>query len=88
MELLTLDIKVYKNNVTVNLGTMTDDVIPDIPEVIEETPSNDTPSSPSISSPVKTGDDMPILLYVGIGGGALLLAVILAIVYYRKRKQK
>lgn len=88
MELLTLDIKVYKNNVTVNLGTMTDDVIPDIPEVIEETPSNDTPNSPSVSSPVKTGDDMPILLYVGIGGGALLLAVILAIIYYRKRKQK
>lgn len=87
MELLSLDIKVYKNNVTVNLGTMTDDVIPDIPEVIEETPPDDTPSTPSVSSPVKTGDDMPILLYVGVALGALLLAGILAIIYYRKRKQ-
>lgn len=52
------------------------------PEVPEE--PKDTPS---VSNPVKTGDDAPILLYLGIGAGALVLAGTLTILYLRKRKQ-
>ena len=42
--------------------------------------------SSELAYTVKNGDDMPILLYVGVALGALLLAGILAIIYYRKRK--
>lgn len=44
--------------------------------------------TPDISTPVKTGDDTPILLYAGIAAGALLLAGIAAVIYFRKKKQK
>lgn len=43
--------------------------------------------TPDISTPVKTGDDTPLLLYVGIAAGALLLAGIAAVIYFRKKKQ-
>ena len=51
-----------------------------VPEVPTETPS--------VSNPVKTGDDAPILLYLGIGAGALVLAGALTVLYLRRRKQK
>ena len=44
--------------------------------------------TPDISTPVKTGDNTPILLYAGIAAGALLLAGIAAVIYFRKKKQK
>ena len=44
--------------------------------------------TPDISTPVKTGDDTPLLLYAGIAAGALLLAGIAAVIYFRKKKQK
>ena len=44
--------------------------------------------TPDISTPVKTGDNTPILLYAGIAAGALLLAGIAAGIYFRKKKQK
>lgn len=44
--------------------------------------------TPDISTPVKTGDDTPILLYAGIAVGALLLAGIATVIYFRKKKQK
>lgn len=51
---------------------------------ITDVPKN----TPDISTPVKTGDDTPILLYAGIAAGALLLAGIAAVIYFRKKKQK
>ena len=53
---------------------------PEVPEEPTETPS--------VSNPVKTGDDAPILLYLGIGAGALVLAGALTILYLHRRKQK
>lgn len=50
------------------------------PEVPEETPS--------VSNPVKTGDDAPILLYLGIGTGALVLAGTLTFLYLYRRRRK
>ena len=44
--------------------------------------------TPDISTPVKTGDDTPLLLYAGIAAGALLLAGIATVIYFRKKKQK
>ena len=44
--------------------------------------------TPDISTPVKTGDNTPILLYAGIAAGALLLAGIATVIYFRKKKQK
>ena len=44
--------------------------------------------TPDISTPVKTGDNTPILLYAGIAAGALLLAGIAAVIYFRNKKQK
>lgn len=44
--------------------------------------------TPDISTPVKTGDDTPLLLYAGIAAGALLLAGIASVIYFRKKKQK
>lgn len=44
--------------------------------------------TPDISTPVKTGDNTPILLYAGIATGALLLAGIATVIYFRKKKQK
>lgn len=44
--------------------------------------------TPDISTPVKTGDNTPILLYAGITAGALLLAGIATVIYFRKKKQK
>ena len=51
---------------------------------ITDVPKN----TPDISTPVKTGDNTPILLYAGIAAGALLLAGIAAVIYFRKKKQK
>ena len=42
----------------------------------------------TVSNPVKTGDDAPILLYLGIGAGALVLAGALTVLYLHRRKQK
>ena len=53
---------------------------PEVPEEPTETPS--------VSNPVKTGDDAPILLYLGIGAGALVLAGALTVLYLHRRKQK
>ena len=53
---------------------------PEVPEEPTETPS--------VSNPVKTGDDAPILLYLGIGAGALVLAGTLTVLYLHRRKQK
>lgn len=44
--------------------------------------------TPDISTPVKTGDDTPLLLYAGIAAGALLLEGIATVIYFRKKKQK
>ena len=46
------------------------------------------PKTPDISSPVKTGDDTPIFLYIGIAAGALLLAAVSGFLYYRRRKNQ
>ena len=46
------------------------------------------PKEPDISSPVKTGDDAPILLYICIAAGSLLLIIISGLVYYWKRKHQ
>ena len=51
---------------------------------ITDVPKN----TPDISTPVKTGDNTPILLYAGIAAGALLLAGIATVIYFRKKKQK
>ena len=53
---------------------------PEVPEEPKETPS--------VSNPVKTGDDAPILLYLGIGAGALALAGALTVLYLRRRKRQ
>lgn len=51
-------------------------------------PEKETPKdTPDISTPVKTGDDTPILLYAGLAGAALLLTAGIGILYYRKRKK-
>lgn len=44
------------------------------------------PETPDISTPVKTGDDTPILLYAGLAAIALILCGILGFIYYKKRK--
>ena len=54
-------------------------------EVPKETPPDETPS---VSTPVKTGDNTNIILYIGIAAAALIAAVITGIVYYRKRKKE
>ena len=46
------------------------------------------PKTPDISAPVKTGDDTPIFLYMGIAAGALLLAAVSGFLYYRRRKNQ
>ncbi len=46
------------------------------------------PKEPDISSPVKTGDDAPILLYICIAAGSLLLIIISGLVFYWKRKNQ
>ena len=56
--------------------------IPEKPEKPEE------PGTPDIAPPVKTGDDTPILLYIGIAAGALHLAGVSGFLYYRKRKDQ
>ena len=53
-------------------------------------PESSESSNPSMpddpSKPVKTGDTTPVLAYVGIAAGSLLLIATLA--YFRKRNQK
>ena len=53
-------------------------------------PESSEPSNPSKpndpSKPVKTGDTTPVLAYVGIAAGSLLLIATLA--YFRKHNQK
>jgi len=46
------------------------------------------PKEPDISSPVKTGDDAPILLYICIAAGSLLLIIISGLVFYWRRKHQ
>ena len=46
------------------------------------------PKEPDISSPVKTGDDAPILLYICIATGSLLLIIISGLVFYWRRKHQ
>ena len=46
------------------------------------------PKEPDISSPVKTGDDAPILLYICIAAGSLLLIIISGLVLYWRRKHQ
>lgn len=46
------------------------------------------PKTPDISSPVKTGDDAPILLYICIATGSLLLIIIIGLIFYWKHKNK
>ena len=46
------------------------------------------PKEPDISSPVKTGDDAPILLYICIAAGSLLLLIISGLVFYWRRKHQ
>ncbi len=46
------------------------------------------PKTPDVSSPVKTGDDAPILLYICIAAGSLLLIIISGLVFYWKRKNQ
>ena len=46
------------------------------------------PKEPDISSPVKTGDDAPILLYICIATGSLLLLIISGLVFYWRRKHQ
>lgn len=56
-------------------------------KLVEEPSKPETPKdTPDVSNPVKTGDDTPILLYVGLASAALLLCGVLGIVYYKKRK--
>lgn len=46
------------------------------------------PKTPDVSSPVKTGDETPILLYICIAAGSLLLIIISGLVFYWKRKNQ
>ena len=46
------------------------------------------PKTPDVSSPVKTGDETPILLYICIATGSLLLIIISGLVFYWKRKNQ
>lgn len=46
--------------------------------------SEDTPETPSISGPVKTGDNSPLLLYAILAGIAMLAAAGIGIYYYRR----
>lgn len=46
------------------------------------------PKTPDVSSPVKTGDEAPILLYICIAAGSLLLLMICGLVFYWKRKNR
>jgi hypothetical protein len=46
------------------------------------------PKEPDISSPVKTGDEAPILLYICIAAGSLLLIIISGLVFYWRRKHQ
>lgn len=46
------------------------------------------PKTPDVSSPVKTGDEAPILLYICIATGSLLLIIISGLVFYWKRKNQ
>lgn len=48
-----------------------------------ETPQD----TPDVSTPVKTGDDTPILFYVGLAAAALALFIGIGVFYYRKRKR-
>ncbi len=57
-------------------------------EVPEEPEKPEEPETPDIAPPVKTGDDTPILLYIGIAAVALLLAGVSGFLYYRKRKNQ
>lgn len=54
---------------------------------LTEVPKEPPKETPSVSSPVKTGDDTNIHLYLGIAGAALAVAVVLSILYYKKRKK-
>lgn len=55
-------------------------------QTIKLTGIPEEPETPDIAPPVKTGDDAPILFYIGIAVGALLLAGISGFLYYRRRK--
>ncbi len=46
------------------------------------------PKTPDVSSPVKTGDDAPILLYICIAAGSLLLIMVSGLIYYWRRKNQ
>ena len=46
------------------------------------------PKEPDISSPVKTGDEAPILLYICIAAGSLLFIIISGLVFYWRRKHQ
>lgn len=50
-------------------------------------PEKETPKdTPDVSTPVKTGDDTPILLYAGLAAAALILCIGIGIIYHKKRK--
>lgn len=51
---------------------------------LTEEPSE--PAAPDVSSPVKTGDHTPILLYAALAAVALILCISIGVIYYKKRK--
>lgn len=55
--------------------------------LLTDTPAEPPEETPSVSTPVKTGDEAPILLYAGIALGALLAAGGLGIFFYRRHKK-
>lgn len=59
-----------------------------VPEEPEEPEKPEEPGTPDIAPPVKTGDDTPILLYIGIAAAALLLAGVSGFLYWRHRNQE
>ena len=46
------------------------------------------PKEPDISSPVKTGDEAPILIYICIATGSLLIIIISGLVLYWRRRHR
>ncbi len=60
----------------------------EVPEEPEKPETPEEPGTPDIAPPVKTRDDTPILLYIGIAAGAFLLAGVSGFLYYRKRKDQ
>lgn len=54
---------------------------------LTEVPKEETPKeTPDVSAPVKTGDETPIFLYVGLAVAALAIAGGLGVLYWKKRK--